>query len=139
MSTSVNGAGGAGMGAAVVERRNDGGSRSTLDYDAFLKLLVTQMKNQDPTEPMDGTQYMAQLASFSNVEQAIRTNDKLDEVLTAVAVGQANGMMGRQVVSADGATSGVVRGYEIADTGVILQLEGGGRLALEPGVRVEEA
>ena len=39
--------------------------RQTLDYNAFLQLLIAQMKNQDPTKPMDSAQYMAQLASFS--------------------------------------------------------------------------
>ena len=137
MSTEV---GGIGTGASLqVAQRDSEERRSTLDYDAFLKLLVTQMENQDPTEPMDSTEYMAQLASFSNVEQAIRTNDKLDEVLAAVAVGQANGLMGQRVASADGATSGVVTGYEIADDGVMLLLDSGERLALEPGVRVETA
>ena len=37
---------------------------STLDYSAFLRLLIAEMKNQDPTKPMDSAQYVAQLASF---------------------------------------------------------------------------
>ena len=45
-----------------------------MDYNAFLKLLIAQMKNQDPTEPMTSTQYMAQFATFSQVEQSIKTN-----------------------------------------------------------------
>ena len=39
-------------------------SNASLNYDSFLKLLVAQMKNQDPTEPMDAAQQMAQLATF---------------------------------------------------------------------------
>ena len=53
-------------------------SASTLDYSAFLKLLTAQMKFQDPTKPMDSTQFVAQLASFSNVEQGIKMNTKLE-------------------------------------------------------------
>src|SRR5581483_10586188 len=39
----------------------------SLDYDAFLRLLIAQMKNQDPTKPTDPSQFVAQLASFSSV------------------------------------------------------------------------
>ena len=52
-----------------------------LDYNAFLKLLIAQMKNQDPTKPMDSTAFMAQLATFSQVEQSVSTNTKLDSLL----------------------------------------------------------
>jgi flagellar basal-body rod modification protein FlgD len=46
----------------------------------FLQLLVSQMQNQDPTAPMDGTQMAAQLAQFSSVEQLINVNTKLDSI-----------------------------------------------------------
>jgi flagellar basal-body rod modification protein FlgD len=48
---------------------------STLSKDDFLKLLITQMQNQDPLSPMDGTQYAAQLAQFSSLEQLTNLND----------------------------------------------------------------
>ena len=47
-------------------------SKSTADYQSFLKLLVAQMKNQDPSNPMDATQYVAQLATFSQVVEAVK-------------------------------------------------------------------
>ena len=62
---------------------------ATVDYNSFLKLLVQEMKNQDPTSPTDPTQYLGQLASFSNVEQAIQTNSKLDTLLTTSSLTQA--------------------------------------------------
>lgn len=60
------------------------------DFDTFLKLLTTQMQNQDPLQPMDSTEFVAQLASFSAVEQQIRTNDQLENILGAVTTGNAN-------------------------------------------------
>ncbi len=48
-----------------------------LDKDAFLKLLVTQMQNQDPLSPADSTQYVSQLAQFSSLEQMQNLNDNL--------------------------------------------------------------
>ncbi|MBI5537747.1 MAG: flagellar hook assembly protein FlgD [Deltaproteobacteria bacterium] len=55
-----------------------GGGSSALGQDAFLKLLVAQISHQDPLKPMDDTAFVAQLAQFSSLEQAISTNAKLD-------------------------------------------------------------
>jgi flagellar basal-body rod modification protein FlgD len=52
--------------------------------DQFLTLLVAQMKYQDPLNPLDGTDFTAQLAQFTALEQQFKTNDHLDEILTAV-------------------------------------------------------
>ncbi|MCK6445882.1 MAG: flagellar hook capping protein [Planctomycetes bacterium] len=50
---------------------------SKLDKDAFMKLLVNQMKNQDPMQPADNTQMIAQLAQFSSLEQMQSLNDNI--------------------------------------------------------------
>jgi len=50
------------------------------DYDNFLKLLVAQVQNQDPLEPMDSTTFVSQLAQLSQVEQAIQTNQNLEAI-----------------------------------------------------------
>ena len=54
---------------------------SSSDFETFLTLLTAQMRNQDPLKPMDSTEFVAQLASFSSVEQQIETNSKLSELL----------------------------------------------------------
>lgn len=54
------------------------------DFETFLKLLTTQMRNQDPLKPVESTEFVAQLASFSAVEQQIRSNDRLDAILAAL-------------------------------------------------------
>jgi flagellar basal-body rod modification protein FlgD len=46
----------------------------------FLKLLVTQLKNQDPLNPQDGTQFVAQLAQFSSLEQQLQMRQDLDAI-----------------------------------------------------------
>src|SRR5258706_13840008 len=56
-----------------------------LDKNAFLKLLVAQMKNQDPLKPMDNTEFVAQLAQFSNLEQVMVISQRLN---TLTAQGQ---------------------------------------------------
>ena len=51
-----------------------------MDKDAFLQILVTQLKNQDPLEPQNNDAFIAQMTSFSTLEQITNTNDKLDEI-----------------------------------------------------------
>ena len=83
----------------------------SLDYDAFLQLLIAQMKNQDPTKPTDPSQFISQLASFSGVEQAIKTNNKLDTLMTSLALTQAEGFIGRTVASSRRRTVGCSGGW----------------------------
>lgn len=56
------------------------------DFTQFLTLLTTQLQNQDPLNPMDSTEFTNQLVQFSQVEQSINTNQKLDDML-ALQVG----------------------------------------------------
>jgi flagellar basal-body rod modification protein FlgD len=60
------------------------GSRSSLNanFDQFLKLLTTQLQNQDPLEPMDTKDFTNQLVQFSGVEQQIKTNERLESLLS---------------------------------------------------------
>jgi flagellar basal-body rod modification protein FlgD len=48
----------------------------------FLKLLVAQLQNQDPTQPQDGTQFVAQLAQFAGLEQQVQMRTDLDAIKT---------------------------------------------------------
>ena len=60
-------------------------TRATTDVlgkDDFLQLLVTQLQNQDPLNPMDSTEFTAQLAQFSSLEQLYNVNDNLDSLGT---------------------------------------------------------
>lgn len=54
---------------------------SALDKDAFLRLLIAQMQNQDPLNPADNTEFVAQLAQFSSLEQLTQMNTNLEESL----------------------------------------------------------
>ena len=111
-------------------------SRSMVDYNAFLQLLIAQMKNQDPTQPIESTEYIAQLAAFSNVEQAVQTNAKLDSLMAALSLTQADGVIGRTVTSGDGGISGEVVAVRVISGGAVAVLADGRELALGPGVTV---
>jgi flagellar basal-body rod modification protein FlgD len=114
-------------------------SKTTVDYNSFLRLLIAQMKNQDPTQPMDSTQYVSQLATFSQVEQTVQTNTKLDQILQSSALAQADSLIGHLLTSADGETSGVVKEVRLTASGITAILEGGAEVAVGPGVTVKNA
>jgi flagellar basal-body rod modification protein FlgD len=111
-------------------------SVGSLDYNAFLKLLIAQLKNQDPSQPMDSTAFVAQLATFSNVEQAISSNAKLDSLLTASGLSIADAVIGRTVTSADGETTGVVTSVTITRDGPVATLEDGSTVSLVAGIEI---
>jgi flagellar basal-body rod modification protein FlgD len=57
------------------------GGTNSLGSDAFLKLLITQLQNQDPTAPQSDTQFIAQLAQFSSLEKL----SSIDQTLTGIS------------------------------------------------------
>jgi flagellar basal-body rod modification protein FlgD len=114
-------------------------AKSSVDYDTFLKLLIAQMRNQDPTNPTDPTAYMSQLAEFSQVEQAIQTNTKLDSMLSASALEQADGLIGRNLsfISTEGNNvSGKIASISIVSGGAIATLTDGQSVYLGAGVTI---
>jgi len=79
------------------------------DFDMFLKLLVTQMQNQDPLNPMDSTEYTQQLAQYSQVEQTVQQTGTLKDILARLStqdMSQAAGFIGKEAVFAS-AVSGL--------------------------------
>lgn len=109
-------------------------AKASLDYDAFLNLLVAEMKNQDPTDPADPAEWMGQIASFSSVEQAIQTNSKLDSMLTQMSLSQVDGLIGHTLTTMDGSASGTIKSVEIYTDGAVAILEDGTAVVLGDGV-----
>lgn len=109
----------------------------TLDRDAFLQLLVTQMQNQDPLSPMDNTEMIAQLAQFSALEQMNNLNESFETMNTTMEyltgnVDQLNfisaqGMLGKWVrgINVEGTvSSGIVESVTLNGSIVILTVDG---------------
>ena len=70
------------------------------DFKSFLSLLTAQLKNQDPLAPLEATQFVEQLASFSSVEQQIETNSLLEELLSSsksTGLDSATSWIGKEV------------------------------------------
>lgn len=116
----------------------------TLDKDDFLELLLVQMQNQDPLEPMDNTESIAQMAEFSALEQMTNLNSSMDTLLTAfnnTSKSNALSMIGRNaegfvmVENPEGDQEqnnvmGVVRGVDYTSemATVVLETENGNRV-----------
>lgn len=116
--------------------RMDVAEKATVDYDSFLRLLVAQMRNQDPTSPTDSTQYFSQLASFSNVEQGLRTNDRLDALLAQGSMNQAGSLIGKTYT--DSTQTGRIEAVLIKSDGVDVRLDSGVILRPGPGSTISE-
>lgn len=99
------------------------GATSALGKDEFLKLLVTQMRYQDPLSPMDNAQFTAQLAQFSSLEQLFEVNSNLSALGQSqgpAAMAGVNGFIGREILArGDGAVLG-----EEGDASIQFSLDG---------------
>lgn len=83
-----------------------------LGKDDFLKILMAQMTNQDPTSPMDNTQFIAQMAQFSSLEQMTNMSANFEKLASMVSSSEAQSLLGRTVEIDLGDTTarGVVEG-----------------------------
>jgi flagellar basal-body rod modification protein FlgD len=91
-------------GLAQSTARNATTSRANIssDFDTFLKMLTVQLKNQDPLNPVEATDYAVQLATFSGVEQQVQTNDLLKSLVSlfgASGVGQMASWVGKEALA----------------------------------------
>lgn len=91
---------------------NSSAARIADNFDQFLQLLTTQLKNQSPLDPMDTNQFTQQLVQFASVEQQIKTNDNLSSLLLTNKTANLNNALGfvGARVTADGTTSSLTAG-----------------------------
>jgi flagellar basal-body rod modification protein FlgD len=90
---------------------------ASMDKNDFLKILITQLSHQDPTQPLGDKEFIAQMAQFSSLEQITNMSEGLSKVANLVARSQALGLLGSNVDVADGASlvSGVVDAVTAGD------------------------
>jgi len=79
----------------------------------FLNLLITQLKNQNPLDPMKDTDFIAQLANFSNLQQMTNVNTNVSSLLQQQNIANATAIIGKQVTTSDG-KSGIVSQVSMA-------------------------
>lgn len=103
-------------------KSNTSANKTTLDVNGFLQLMVAEMQNQDPLEPTDNSAYMAQLATFTQVEATKEMN-------TNTLQSMASNLVGKQVImlttqNSDGFIGGTVDYWETINGTVYLGIGG---------------
>jgi flagellar basal-body rod modification protein FlgD len=112
MVTATEATGAAG---AAISRATESATKLSGDFNFFLKMLTTQLKNQDPTSPMDVSQMTSQIAQYSGVEQQVQTNANLEKLLSGQRQGQlstAVSYIGKEVET-KGNTGQLAGGYAV--------------------------
>jgi flagellar basal-body rod modification protein FlgD len=93
-----------------------GNPSAKIGIEDFLRILTTQLNYQDPLKPMDNTEFVAQLAQFTSLQENQQTNDKLDNLLNIQSATQSVGLIGRtvNVNASGGAQTGTVAGLDFS-------------------------
>lgn len=120
---------------------------SSLDKDAFMQLLVTQLQNQDPTSPMDDKEFISQMAQFSSLEQmqnVAKSIDSLSEIAKQSQLMQYNSFIGKDVTWHEASDKKDEKGNAIINTGngIVSKIAFSGdsvKITLEDGKTLEPA
>lgn len=92
-----------------------------LDKDSFLKLLVAELRHQDPTQPMNDREFISQMAQFSSLEQMSNMNQAIERLVLRSQTGEAFSLIGKEVEAVDFASQQLVRGVA---SGVVYRQDG---------------
>lgn len=102
------------------------GEKNQMSKDSFLKLLVTELRHQDPTRPMEDKEFVAQMAQFSSLEQITNLNKEIHSLIRSSESTQAFNMLGKVVDAIDPVTntriSGPVSSVFYADEQIKLKI-----------------
>lgn len=104
---------------------------STLGKDQFLKILITQLQNQDPMQPMEDKEFIAQMAQFTSVEQLMNISTQLNTLNQSL--GSVSGLIGKDITWTDAQTllpkTGNVESIVVSN-GIQYAVVGSDRIAL---------
>lgn len=100
------------------------------NFNNFLQLLTTELKNQDPLNPLDPTQTVTQLATFSTVEQAVKTNALLKQIYEQSSIIPGSLLIGRSVSTEQGQILGTINAVTSNNGSPMAILDSGDTIAL---------
>ncbi|WP_246745048.1 flagellar hook assembly protein FlgD [Thiospirochaeta perfilievii] len=108
---------------------NDGKVKSQdMGKDEFLKILITQLQNQDPTKPMEDKEFISQMAQFSSLEQMNNLNTQFEKVSNNLASNQAVSLLGKNVSLTDLGGNNITGRVEAVTSGAYPQIQVNNRL-----------
>lgn len=119
---------------------------SSLGKDEFLKILMAQLANQDPMNPMEDKEFIAQMAQFSTLEQTTNMTSMLEKFINTQTQSDSilkySEMIGKQVEwkNAKGESeSGIVKSIKQRENGIVLELDNGKEIASDSIEKVSKA
>ncbi len=124
---------GASFGVNAKEGASSGGF-GALSSGEFIKVLLTELSNQDPFEPQDSAALLEQLSSLRNIESQLNLQDKLEDLVLQNQVTAAGGLIGKQVSGLDVSNlpvQGTVQSVRVQDGNAILELENRQSIAMD--------
>lgn len=131
---------GAISGAAPVTQSANANRFAEIQTADFIKVLVSEMANQDPFEPQDSSALLEQLSSLRNIESQLVLQDKLEELILQNQVTNASGLIGRHVSGLDvdnNIVSGIVTSILVQNGKAVLELNSGGALPIDRVNRID--
>ena len=98
---------------------------TALGQEDFLRLFLTELNFQDPLEPLDNREFLAQIAQFAGLEQSRQTSESIDNLVFLNASAQSVSLLGQQVGvnSPTGPISGTVSAVRFSENGSLLTIE----------------
>ncbi|MDX8288368.1 flagellar hook assembly protein FlgD [Metabacillus indicus] len=121
------------------------GGKSSLGKDDFLKILIAQLQNQDPLNPMEDKEFISQMASFSSLEQMTNLNTQMSsfiQVQVNDGILKYSEMIGKQIdwKTEDGeAKTGIVKSIKQSGPDIILEMKNGDEVPSAFVTKVTEA
>jgi flagellar basal-body rod modification protein FlgD len=119
-----------------------GNAYADLSSDEFLKIMLTELSNQDPFEPNDSQAILDQLSSLRSIESDLNLQEQLESLVLQNAIGQAGALIGKQVegLSRDNETvTGIVTAVRVVDGKAQLELDNGVTLPIDRVATVTDA
>ncbi len=100
-------------------------NNNSINQEDFIRLFLAQLTNQDPLEPVDNSQFLAQMAQFTSLEQTRLMNDSLSNMLTMESSSQGLQLLGQTVQAVNGNSlfDGTVEGISFDSNGVHLTIK----------------
>lgn len=117
-------------------------ANNSISQDDFIKLFLSQLQFQDPLQPVDNQQFLAQLAEFSNLQQATQTSQNTEGLLVMNSSAQALALLGKVVQVQDtqdtGSVTGTIVSVAFDSSGPSLTIDTGSVGGDIPGVRLSQ-
>jgi len=130
--------------SSLVGSNQQGADRNTLARDDFYKIMISELSNQDPFEPMDNQQFLEQMVSLQTMDTTAKLTDGINALLLQQKIASASALIGREIraLSANllqesgGELQGTVERVRVASGEVELILEGDQPVKLEEVVEI---